>query len=141
MNTPKRTKVLNQFVTPKKGIMGVMPSPLLRSPTTPRYIPKPSSLDELDHKFPALEEADEMCGKAGLVYLAQSNPGKQTVAIKRQVLTDPLDKDNIAYRELQIMQALNRQIKGNHNFIKLLDWNKCWLESTPPRNSKSDCKS
>lgn len=140
MNTPKKMKMINQFVTPKRDKLSVdeLPSPLMKVPVTPRYIPKPSSLDDLDRKFPAIDDEDEMCGKAGLVYLAQSNPGNKTVAIKRQYLPNPNDRQSTGYRELLIMQHLHSKIKGNHNFIKLLDWNKCWMERTPPRGkSKS----
>lgn len=139
MNTPPKPLAnLNGLVTPRREVTGLMPSPLLRSPKTPRYTPKPTSLDDLDSKFPALDEVDEMYGKAGLVYLATSNPGRQNIAIKRQLLHDPRDKTSTAYRELQIMQQLNNKIHGNHSFIKLLDWNKCWVEMTPQKKSRKD---
>ena len=125
--SPKAFKLPNHYC---------MPSPLLKSPHTPRYIPKLDSIKDLDRKFPPIEDADEMVGKAGLVYYAQSNPGQRKVAIKRQCLNDPTNKESIAYRELKIMQQLARTIAGTHNFISLLDWNKCWLKTSPKKNKK-----
>jgi hypothetical protein len=119
--------------TPRRAL----PSPLAKGVTTPRYTPKPSSLQDLDRKFPPIDDAEESHGKAGIVYFATSNPGNRRVAIKRQCLPNPKDSQSIAYRELKIMQTLANKITRAHNFISLLDWNKVLLANSPPKAKKS----